>query len=121
MKIKKRIDIEELGLDLSKLTEEELYKIAEIAEVEIRKALDEVLGPRIIKYLLIVNVFIDDKLNVFVDLSTDSHVPPAISLENVLDRAIKRGLDKAAAYVRTLAREIKEGIRESTEHSHINA
>jgi len=103
-KIRKRIDLEEIGLNLETIDEEAMLRIAEIAEEEIRKALDEVLGPRMIKYLLAVEVFVDDKLNVFVDLAVDSRIPPAISLESVIDRAIKRGLDKAAAYVRELAR-----------------
>ncbi len=112
-KIRKRVDLEELGLNLSAISEDDMLRIAEIAETEIRRALDEVLGPRMIKYLLAVEVFMDDKLNVFVDLAVDSRIPPAISLESVLDRAIKRGLDKAAAYVRELARLRKEVSGES--------
>lgn len=112
-KIRKRVDLEELGLDLSAISEDDMLQIAEIAETEIRRALDEVLGPRMIKYLLAVEVFMDDKLNVFIDLAVDSRIPPAISLESVLDRAIKRGLDKAAAYVRELARLRKEVSGES--------
>ncbi len=112
-KIRKRVDLEELGLNLSAISEDDMLQIAEIAETEIRRALDEVLGPRMIKYLLAVEVFMDDKLNVFIDLAVDSRIPPAISLESVLDRAIKRGLDKAAAYVRELARLRKEISGES--------
>ncbi len=107
-KVRKRVDLEELGLDLSAINEDNMLRIAEIAETEIRRALDEVLGPRMIKYLLAIEVFMNDKLNVFIDLAVDSRIPPAISLESVLDRAIKRGLDKAAVYVRELARLRKE-------------
>ena len=103
-KVRRKVDLEEIGLNLETISEEVMLRIAEIAEEEIRKALDEVLGPRMIKYLLAVEVFVDDKLNVLVDLAVDSHIPPAISLESVVDRAIKRGLDKAAVYVREFAR-----------------
>ena len=103
------VEVEEVGIDLAAVDEEFLSKVAEIAESEIRRALDEVLGPRIIKYLLMVDVYVDDKLNVVVDLAVDSHIPPYISLESVVDRAIKRGLDKAAAYVRARARELQGG------------
>jgi len=114
-RIRKRVDVEDVGIDLSKLDEEFLYRVAEIAEEEIRKALDEVLGPRMIKYILLVDVNVDDKLNVFVDLLVDSRIPPYIRLESVLDRAIKRGLDKAAAYVRAYAREAKAASSEREE------
>ncbi len=108
MKVRRRIEIEDVGLDLSKLRIDDLLKIAEVAESEIRRALDEVLGPRMIKYLLTVDVYIDDKLNLFVDLIVDSLIPPYISLESVIERALKRGVDKAAAFVRELARKMRE-------------
>ncbi len=101
------VEVEEIGLDLSAIDEGFLEEIARIAEEEVRKALDETLGPRVIKYLLMVDVYIDDKLNVVLDLAVDSHVPPYISLESVIDRALKRGLDKAAAYVRSRAKELR--------------
>ncbi len=100
--------VEEIGLDLSKLSEDHIYRIAEITEQSIREAIDEVLRDRVIKYLLMVEVNIDDKLNVIVDLAVDSRVPPFISLESVVDRAIKRGLDRAAAYIRRIARELSQ-------------
>ncbi len=117
----KGVELEEVGLDLSNLSEDFLSRVAEITEEEIRKALDEVLGPRIIKYLLMVDVFVDDKLNVVVDLAVDSHVPPYISLESVIDRAIKRGLDKAAAYVRSFARRPSSRSEKGEESSSPNA
>jgi len=120
-RVRKRVEVEDVGIDVSSLDEEFLYRVAEIAESEIRKALDEVLGPRMIKYILLVDVNVDDKLNVFVDLIVDSRIPPYIRLESVLDRAIKRGLDKAAAYVRARARELEEASRERSESSSANA
>jgi len=117
----KGIEIEDVGIDISSLNDEFLHRLAEITESEIRKALEEVLGPRILKYLLMVDVYVDSMLNVVVDLAVDSHVPPYISLESVVDRAIKRGLDKAAAYVRAYARELREGSEERERGSGANA
>ncbi len=107
--MKKRITrVEELGLDLNDISLDDLEKIAEITESEIRKALDEALGPRILKYLLMVQVDINSALNVIVDLAVDSHIPPFISLESVLDRAIKRGLDRARQLIKAMARKSRK-------------
>ncbi len=118
-KVKKErfVELEEVGIDTSSIDNEFLEKLAEITESEIRKAIDEVLGPRVLKYLLMVDVYVDDKLNVVVDLAVDSHVPPYISLESVIDRAIKRGLDKAAAYVRSYVKGIRGASEEGKESS----
>ena len=118
-KVKKErfVELEEVGIDTSSIDNEFLEKLAEITESEIRKAIDEVLGPRVLKYLLMVDVYVDDKLNVVADLAVDSHVPPYISLESVIDRAIKRGLDKAAAYVRSYVKGIRGASEEGKESS----
>jgi len=121
IKKERSVEIEEVGIDLSSIDEEFLEELARIAEEEVRKVLEDVLGPRIVKYLLAVDVYVDDKLSVVLDLAVDSHVPPYISLESVIDRALKRGLDKAAAYVRSRAREIRRDATQEQDRDRINA
>ncbi|RLG75887.1 MAG: hypothetical protein DRO12_04975 [Thermoprotei archaeon] len=107
--------MKELGLDLQKLDEGALTHIASVVEEAIRKSLEEVLGPRILRYTVTVTVAIESgRLVVSVDTSVTSRVPPTLSLEHIIDRAIKRGFDRVELLLKQ--RFLKEAKRDHREN-----
>ena len=110
-KISRTAPVKNLNLDMSKISSEALMDIANTVETEVRGTLEKLLGPRILRYSIAVTAELQgEQLVISVDTSLSSRAPPSLRLEHIVDRAIKRGFDKAEVLLRRrYSREASEG------------
>lgn len=109
----KSVPIEQIGLDLKKLSENELNDLAAFIEQCIKDELNKILGQRLLGYIATISIEVaNDAINIGIDLEADSYLTSNISLGSVLDKVLHNVFTRTKVYLSTR-------FRESEKHSNI--
>lgn len=99
MRVKR--SVENLGLDLARLKSEDLEELAAVVTEAVEKALNQVLGPRILKAFYTVGVeFEGGSIVVDIDIEVDSKTISGTFLESAIDKALRSGFDAARLFLK---------------------
>jgi len=92
--------VRQLNLNLSKIDFETLAEIANLIEKTILDHISSVLGTRITDYNIVVGVKLDnDMLTITVDADTKAYFINKLSLESILDAALRNAFNAAEQFL----------------------
>jgi len=92
--------VEELNVDIERITQDNLVELAELIEHCIRDELAKILNQRLTNLVATIGIEIADKvINISVDIEVEAYVLPRMNLENILDRVINYAFTKARIYL----------------------